>query len=91
MAVSKRTKTRNQSTSSRRVLRFPEAKGKIIAEVEVSLSPDHNIIEIVFEDKTALNFELEPCFTVFPETTDWRSGEYKPIRRWRPVHCMPSR
>jgi hypothetical protein len=58
MASSKRTK----NTSSRRVLRFPEAKGKIIAEVELSLSPDHNIIEIVFEDKTALNFELEPCF-----------------------------
>jgi len=87
MAVSKRTK----NTSSRRVLRFPEAKGKIIAEVELSLSPDHNIIEIVFQDKTALNFELEPCFTVFPETTDWRAGEYKPIRRWRPVHSRPSR
>jgi hypothetical protein len=51
-----------------RVPKFPAAKGKVIAEVELSTSPDYNIIEIVFSDKTSLNFELEPSVMVFPES-----------------------
>jgi hypothetical protein len=86
MAVSKRTK----SKSSQRVHKFPAAKGKVIAEVELSLSPDYNIIEIVFQDKTSLNFEIEPCFMVYPEIASWKTGEYKPVKRWRPVHSRSS-
>ena len=51
MAVSKRTKP------SQRVHKFPTAKGKIIADVELSISPDYNVIEIVFQDKTSLTFQ----------------------------------
>jgi hypothetical protein len=74
--------------SNQRVLRFPKAKGKIIAEVELSISPDYNVVEIVFTDKTSLNFQIEPCFQVVPETVSWKSGEYKPIKRWRAVHSV---
>jgi hypothetical protein len=84
MAVSKRTK----SNSSQRVQKFPAAKGKIVAEVELSLSPDYNIIEIVFQDKTSLNFEIKSCFQVVPELVNWKSGEYKPVKRWRSVHSI---
>jgi hypothetical protein len=63
---------------------FPKAKGKIIAEVELAISPDYNIIEIVFQDKTSLSFNLEPSLQVFP-------GSYKPLKRWRPVHSRSSR
>ncbi|MGB8128779.1 MAG: hypothetical protein WCG81_03220 [Candidatus Angelobacter sp.] len=82
MAVSKRTKP------SQRVHKFPAAKGKIIADVELSVSPDFNVIEIVFDDKTSLSFNLEPCFQVAPELVSWKSGSYKPIRRWRPIHSV---
>jgi len=51
----------HKSKSNQRVLRFPKAKGKIIAEVELSMSPDYRIIEIVFQDKTSLTFNLESC------------------------------
>lgn len=78
----------NKSKGNQRVLKFPQAKGKTIAEVELSLSPDYNIIEIVFQDKTSLNFQIEPCFQVVPETVSWKSGEYKPLKRWRPVHSV---
>jgi hypothetical protein len=84
MAVSKRTKNKPQQ----RVQKFPAAKGKIIAEVELSISPDYNIVEIVFTDKTSLNFQIEPCFQVVPETVSWKSGTYKPLKRWRPVHSV---
>jgi hypothetical protein len=87
MAKSKRTKKK----AYQRVLKFPQAKGKIIADVELSVSPDYNIVEIIFQDKTALAFDLEPCVRVFPELISWKSGEYKPVRRWRPVHSRLSR
>ena len=75
--------TRNKSDS--RILKFPKAKGKIVAEVELSLSPDYRIIEIVFSDKTSLCFNLEPRVQVAPELVSWKSGKYNPLKRWRPV------
>jgi hypothetical protein len=82
MARNKRTK---REKPYQRVQKFPAAKGKVIAEVELSFSPDYNIIEIVFDDKTSLNFELKPCFRVVPELVSWKSGSYKPMKRWRTV------
>ena len=82
MAVSKRTKP------SQRVQKFPMAKGKIIAEVELSVSPDYSVIEVIFQDKTSLSFNIEPCFQVTPELVSWKSGKYKPLKRWRPVHSL---
>jgi hypothetical protein len=78
----------NKSKRNQRVLRFPKARGKIIAEVELSISPDYNIIEIVFQDKTSLTFNLEPCFQVTPELVSWKSGKYHPLKRWRRVHSV---
>jgi hypothetical protein len=77
MAVSKRIK----SKSSQRIHKFPMAKGKIIAEVELSISPDYNIIEIVFDDKTSLCFNLEPRVQIAPELVSWKSGKLQTHQR----------
>jgi hypothetical protein len=87
MAASKRIKNKRY----RRVLAFSEAKGKTIERVELDVSSDYYIIEIRFQDKTALIFDLEPCIEVFPEIVNWKSGNYKPVRRWRPVRSRSSR
>jgi hypothetical protein len=71
-----------------RVLRFPTAKGKIIAEVELSISPYYRIIEIVFQDKTSLTFNLDSRVQIVPELVSWKSGSYKPIKRWQAVHSV---
>ena len=74
-----------QSKPDSRVLKFPKAKGKVVAEVELSLSPDYRIIEIVFDDKTSLTFNLESRVQITPELVSWKSGKYHPLKRWRPV------
>jgi hypothetical protein len=84
MADRKRTKKRPYQ----RVQKFPAAKGKIVAEVELSISPDYRIIEIVFQDKTSLTFNLESCLQVTPEIVSWKSGSYKPMKRWKAVHSV---
>jgi hypothetical protein len=88
MAVSKATRSGGRKKAYQLVHKFPMAKGKIIAEVELSISPDYNIIEIVFQDKTSLTFNLESCLQVVPELVSWKSGSYKPMKRWRPVHSV---
>jgi hypothetical protein len=87
MAAHKSNK-RKKSASYQRVQNFPTAKGKIVAEVELSISPDYRIIEIVFQDKTSLTFNLESCLQVTPELVSWKSGSYRPLRRWRSVHSV---
>src|SRR4051794_38324659 len=76
MAVSKRTKKKPYQ----RVLKFPEAKGKTIAEAELSVSSDYFTVEIRFKDKTSLVFDLEPCARVFPEVINWKTGNYRLLR-----------
>jgi hypothetical protein len=62
MAKSKRTRSRARNEAYQRVQKFPAAKGKTVAEVELSISPDYRIIEVIFQDKTSLTFNLESCF-----------------------------
>ncbi len=81
MAKSKGTKKQPYQ----RVHKFPQAKGKIVAEVELSLSPDYNLIEVVFQDKTSLTFNLDSRVQIAPELVSWKSGSYKPLKRWRPI------
>jgi hypothetical protein len=54
----------------------------------LSLSSDYNIVEVVFQDKTSLTFNLESCLQVVPELVSWKSGSYKPLKRWRSIHSM---
>jgi hypothetical protein len=56
MAVHKRTGARKKRT--RQFLRFSEVKGKIVEAVEVD--PDLTAIVVLFQDKTALSFDLDP-------------------------------
>ena len=86
MAANKVTRSRRRKkVLYRRVLRFPQTKGKIIANVELSLSPEYRAVDIRFDDKTSLTFDLQPCFQVTPVLADWKTGDYKLLKRWRPV------
>ena len=79
MAVSKGTHPRKKRT--RQFLRFPQVKGKTVESVEVD--PDVETITILFEDKTALSFDLDLQLVVFPELSDWKTKNWRGIKRWR--------
>jgi hypothetical protein len=72
-------------------MKFPEVKGKIIQTIELFVSPDECIIDIGFQDKTSLSFDVEPCVVIMPVLADWKTGEYRPLKRWRTVHSRSSR
>jgi hypothetical protein len=81
MAVHKGTGSRKTRT---RFTRFPEVRGKIVSEVEVD--PDANAILILFDDNTALSFDLESSHIVFPELSSRKRGTWKPVKQWPSIH-----
>jgi hypothetical protein len=76
---------------TRRKLDFPQVKGKIVERVELTVSVDEFTLTIRFQDKTDLSFEIEPCVTVIPDFSDWKTGDYKPLKRFKPIHSKSTR
>jgi hypothetical protein len=77
MAGSKRTRSRKQR---KRFLRFQEVTGKTVESVEID--PDVQGISILFSDKTALSFDLDPMLVIFPEFASLKTGNWRGIKRW---------
>ena len=67
---------------------FREVKGKIVDSVELKPSEHGYGVGIMFRDRTYLSFdvEVEPLITIKPELSDWKTGNYKPLKRWRTIH-----
>jgi hypothetical protein len=81
MAENKRKRTRKELSSYHR---FPEVKGKTVELVEVD--QDAQAILILFDDNTALGFEIDSSHVVFPELSDRKRGNWKPLKKWKPIH-----
>jgi hypothetical protein len=67
---------------------FPEVKGKTIESVEID--GDAQAISILFQDKTALSFDLDPSLSIYPELSDWKTENWKGIKRWPSIHSKVS-
>jgi hypothetical protein len=81
MAAHKRTHSRRKRKNA-----FPEIKGKIVDSVELMPTENGYSIGIMFQDRTYLSFDVEPYITIFPELSDWKTKNYKPLKRWRILH-----
>jgi hypothetical protein len=78
---------KGQPSRKRRTSRppFAEFKGKIVHDIEVSITGDGCAIGIMFQDRTYLSFNVETGVAVLPELSSFKTGEYKPLKRWRPI------
>src|SRR5215471_18544200 len=87
----KRSIRKKQSNWLRKVMHFPQAKDKIIESVEFSTELGYHAISVNFTDKTSLNFEIEARFLVETDYSNWKTGNQRIIRRWRPAHNLAFR
>ena len=78
----KRGKTTVRRYSGRTFYRFEEVKGKPVDLVEVFTAGGYHSIDVRFQDKTALHFAIEPSFILETEYADWKTGNWRPIKRW---------
>ena len=81
MAKKKNMSSRN----TRKGNAFPEVRGKVVERVEISTRLDDCAIGILFQDRTYLSFDLESEISIRPELSDWKTGNYKPLKRWPPL------
>ena len=67
---------------------FHEVKGKNVHSVEIKPSDHGYGLGIMFQDRTYLSFdvEVEPSITIKPELSDWKTGNYRPLKRWPTIH-----
>jgi len=80
--VTRRGKTTIRRFPGRSFHRFEEAKGKAIDYIEFFTSDGFHNIDIAFDDKTAVHFVIEPSFTLETEYADWKTGNWRPLKRW---------
>jgi hypothetical protein len=84
----KRGKTTIRRYPGRTFYRFEEAKGKPVDFVEVFTAGGAHSIDVSFEDKTAIHFTIDPGFTLEAEYADWKTGDWRPIKRWPPIRSQ---
>ena len=77
-------KTKRSSKQPSSYHRFPEVEGKVVSLVEVD--QDANAILILFDDNTALGFDIDSSHVVFPQLSDRKKGNWKSIKQWRPIY-----
>ena len=87
----KRGKTTVRRYSGRTFYRFEEIKGKPVDFVEVFTAGEYHSIDVRFEDKTALHFVIDPGFILETEYADWKTGNWRPIKRWPLIHSETHR
>jgi len=87
----KRGKTTVRRYDGRRFYRFEELKGKLVDLVEVFTAGESHSIEVRFQDKTALHFAIDPGFILETEYADWKTGNWRPIKRWPLIHSETHR
>jgi len=78
----KRGKTTVRRYSGRTFYRFEEVKGKPVDFVEVFTAGEYHAIDVRFQDKTALHFIIDPGFILETDYADWKTGNWRPIKRW---------
>jgi hypothetical protein len=80
--TTRRGKTTIRRFSNRSFHRMEEVKGKIVDYVEFYNSGDYHSLDLRFQDKTALHFVIVPGFLLETEYSDWKTGNWRPIKRW---------
>ena len=78
----KRGKTTVRRYSGRTFYRFEEIKGKPVDFVEVFTAGEYHAIDVRFQDKTSLHFVIDPGFILETEYADFKTGNWRPIKRW---------
>ncbi len=89
--ITKRGKTTIHRYDGRRFYRFDEIMGKTVDFVEIYCAADYHGIDIRFKDKTVLTFVIDPGFALEIKHSDWKTGNWRPIKKWPLIHSQSHR
>ncbi len=80
------TTLKERKFSGRRIVEFPNMKGRKLEKVEIYTSGERYSIVIAFQDRTFLNLAIEPGFTLHAVQEDRQPGDMKVLRRWPAIY-----
>jgi hypothetical protein len=89
--ITRRGKTTIRRYPGRSVHHMEEVKGKIVDCVEFYTSSESHSIDVCFQDKTTLHFSIDPGFLLETEYADWKTGDWRRIKRWPTLRSATSR
>ena len=64
------------------LVKFPQARGRTVERVELSLDPDFHCVSIRFKDNTDLTVVMDTALTFRAEYSRWKAGNQKVLKRW---------
>jgi hypothetical protein len=65
-----------------RLVKFPQASGRMVEKVELSLDSDYHCVSIRFKDNTDLTVVIDPALTFQATYSEWKAGNQKVLKRW---------
>jgi hypothetical protein len=68
------------------LVKFPQARGRTVEMVELSLDSDFRCVSIRFKDNTDLTVVIDTALTFRAVYSQWKTGNQKVLKRW-PVVC----
>jgi hypothetical protein len=77
----RRDRTRRKAPYSR-LVKFPQAKGRTVEKVELSLDPGFHCVSIRFKDKTDLTVIIDAALIFQAVYSEWKAGNQKILKRW---------
>lgn len=75
----------DRSTPGRKLLEFPEMKGRVVEKIEFFSTAEFHSVNVFFADKTSLLLAIEPRFELHAELESDREGEPQVTKRWQPI------
>ena len=89
--ITRRGKTTiRRYSGGRSVHHMEEVKGKSVDCVEFYTSSENHSIDVCFQDKTTLHFSIDPGFLLETEYADWKTGNWRRIKRWHTLRSLTS-
>lgn len=71
-----------RNAPSARLVKFPQARGRTVEMVELSLDSDFHCVSIRFKDNTDLTVVINTALTFRAEYPEWKAGNQKVLKRW---------
>jgi hypothetical protein len=63
-------------------VKFPEARGRTVEMVELSLDSDFQCVSIRFKDNTDLTVVIDTALRFQAQYSEWKAGNQKVLKRW---------
>ncbi len=80
---------KEQGLPGRRIVEFPQMKGRTVQRVRFYTSPEENTVAIRFRNRTQLSLRFEPALVLSAELLKLNRWDTDTLKEWPPIHSEP--